>query len=57
MCQNGILVNSGFIRRHGSFKEAIPTIINWLEEKEKIGDPQDQLQAAGLGLYPPALLG
>ena len=52
---SAIMVNSGFLDGM-SVKDAIPTMIKWLEEKG-LGREQGELQAARLGLLPPALLG
>ena len=51
----GIMVNSDFLNGL-TVKDAIPVITKWLEEKG-IGHGQGELQAAGLGVLPPALLG
>ena len=54
-CETGIMVNSGFLDGL-TVEEAKEAIIQWLEEKG-IGRDQGELQAARLGLLPPALLG
>ena len=54
-CATGVMVNSGFLDGL-SVDEAKKAITEWLAEKG-MGHAQGQLQAARLGVLPPALLG